>query len=273
MDDPGRPVWFVGDFDDPWVTAIVASLPVTTVRVHCAGELTDGLFDAMPVNCTLILHRGVLCRHDAECLARWRSRGPRALRVIVCLGPHVRHADIVRWGDLVDAMLPEATARESLARLLRPSVGPQRGVSGSTHRSLVAVVSTNLALRETLVEACAVLGYATSPARDFADAPRACPALWDVPVLEPDWTRELARRALEAPVLVFLGFADRALVREARSAGAAACLELPYDLGDVAAALDRLTSRRGDPPHDVPGPPASRRRQASRTVAGDGREA
>lgn len=270
MEDLGRQIWFVGDLDDPWVAGIAESLPAGTVRIACPGEVTDGLLEMLPSTCTLILHRGFLSRHDAECLGRLRLVVSRDLRLILCLGAHVRHADIVRWGDVADVILPEATARDTLPRHLGRSIEPRAGAPGSGPRHHVAVVSANLTLQETLMEACAVSGYSATPARDWSSAPGACPAVWDVPVLEPEWSLALARRAAEGPVLALLGFADRILVREARAAGAAACLELPFELADFAAALGRITSRRADPAHAIPPKPATWRRRRSARSKSDG---
>jgi hypothetical protein len=136
----------------------------------------------------------------------------------------------------------------------------------------VRIISGNHELSQTLADACGALGYAAESARDWPEASSRGLAVWDVPILEPEWPRMLARRKRSGPVVALLGFADRTLVTMAREHGAAACLELPYDLADLAYVLDRLTTLRAQPPHDVPPPPAVRR-LGDRRLAEPGREA
>lgn len=290
-------VCFAGDLEDPWVAAIADALSIarprsatalSVRRVNFPGDLPDSLFDVGRTLDVLVLHRAVLTRRDAERLARWRSCRTPPARVVLCFGPHVRHADLERWATLVDATVPEATARESIARHVEPSDAPH-GLGVANHgpsratgpRSRVAVVSTNSALRGLLAEAVEALGYVAAPARDWEDAAPDALAVWDVPVLEPSWPDALARRARLGPVVVLLGFADRTLVNQARARGASACLELPFDLADLAATLDRLTaapatsSTWNEPPHPTPPPPVSRRRETApnaRRVVEPGRE-
>jgi len=271
-----RPVWFVGDLDDPWVVAIAAALPATVTRLHHPGDLPEAFAAGPDAPATVVLHRPVLTRHDAERLARLRA-GKVPPRVILCFGPHVRHAELERWSELVDAALPEATARDTVARRLDADhPAPRRSRPGPKPR--VAVVSANATLRQTLAEACEAAGYPASPARDWSDAPACGPAVWDVPVLEPGWPNELARRARVGPVVALMGFADRTLVGEAHARGAVACLELPVDLADLVAVLDRLPASRSEPAHELPPSPARRRRPGpspapARTVADAGRDA
>lgn len=268
MDAPERPVWFAGDLDDPWVAAIADALPGTVRRLACAGELPAGLFEVSPRPRVLILHRALLTTGDAERLARLRAGTSPVPRVLLCVGPHVRHADLERWSALVDRFVPEATARDTIARHVAEGAEPVRS-AGS--RPSVRVVCNNHELRQTLADACAAIGYAAEPARDWSEAAGGL-AVWDVPVLEPDWPRVLARRARTGPVVALLGFADRALVAQARAHGAAACLELPCDLADLGFVLDRLATGRAEPPHDVPPAPAAWRQQ-EHVLAEPGRDA
>ena len=87
---------------------------------------------------------------------------------------------------------------------------------------------------------------------------------WDVPVLDLDWPARLASLAKAGPVLALLGFADRSIVTLARGHGASACLDLPCDVGDLLASLDRLSTIRIDPPHELPPSPAAMRAAFSR---------
>jgi hypothetical protein len=133
-------------------------------------------------------------------------------------------------------------------------------------------VSTNYELRSVLAEACEAAGFAAEPVRDWSEASPRGLALWDVPVLEPGWPDQLARRSRLGPVVALIGFPDRALVTEARAQGASACLELPCGLGDLAGVLDRLVPGRGEPPHDVPPPPAALGRRRAARVAAHGED-
>jgi hypothetical protein len=297
MSAADRAVWFVGDLDDPWVAALAEALPIGSRRMPCAGGLPDDWPDELAASRVapapvLVLHRALLTAFDAERLGRLRIRRTPPLRVVLCFGPHVRHADLDQWSarGLIDALVPEATARDTIARHLAPgaweTLAPDRRAAGRR----VALISSNVELQRTLAEACEALGYTPEPAADWAGAGAAAaaassgPALWDVPVLEPDWTRFLARRSRLGPVVALLGFADRSLVTQARGHGASACLELPYDLLDLGHVLDRLTASRTEPGHLLPPSPvgmmaaaagdgAGTRRRAAPTVAGAGPDA
>jgi hypothetical protein len=267
MDAPGGSAWFVGDLDDPWVAAIAASLPGGVARVHCAGPLPDGLLAGGQAPGRLALHRGALTPADAECVARYRAGAAPAPRVVLCVGPHVRYADLERWSalGLFDDLVPDATARDVLARRLsadEPGLPRPLGV-----RPGVSVVSANHELRDVMAGACEAAGFPAAVARDWAEARPNGVAVWDVPILEPDWPRALARRAPIGPVVALIGFADRALVAEARAHGAAACLELPCDLADLAAVLDRLAPPRAGAAHALPPAPASAARRRPVRVA------
>jgi CheY-like chemotaxis protein len=263
-----RSVWFVGDLDDPWVASIAEALPAGSRRIACGGDLPDDwpVIDAADVPRVVVLHRALLTPYDAERVMRLRSGVAPAPRVVLCVGPHARHVDLERWTTrgIIDVVVPEATARDTIARHLAAAVDEGEG-EGAVRRSAgprlrVAVVGTNSELRRTLVDACEALGYPAEPARDWTEAAPTGPAVWDVPVLEPDWPRAVARRARLGPVVVLLGFPDRAMVGQARAHGASACLELPYDLPDLGHVLDRVASPRVEPAHAVPPPPSMRRR-------------
>jgi hypothetical protein len=161
----------------------------------------------------------------------------------------------------VDVVLPEATARETVARHVGGRSRP-RGI-----RPPVAVVSGLHELRCTLADACRAAGYRAEPARDWSEAAPGSLAVWDVPVLEPGWPRLLEAQAATRAVVALLGFADRATVELARARGAAACLDLPCLPEDLTFVLDRLAPgtarpgarRRAGPGHVLPPAPAASR--------------
>jgi hypothetical protein len=267
-----RPVWFVGDLDDPWATEIADATPGVSrsrrVAVLESNDWARTLTERLRAPATVVLHRAILTPEDLGRLARLRTHREPAPRVILCVGPHVRHADLERCANLVDAVIAEATAPDTIARhvlgdeLARPTNGP---------RPRVAVVSANFELRRVLSEGCEAAGYPAVPGSGWSDVLPTGPAVWDVPVLERDWGRDLARRSRLGPVIALLGFADRALVTEARSHGASACLELPCDLADLTFVLDRiaLAPFRAEPAHEIPPTPAAVRCAARGIPASD----
>ena len=255
MEGPDRAIWFAGDLDDPWVAAIAAALPRAAFRIDCPADLPEAWPIDRPTPFAIVLHRSNLTATDAQRLMRLKARADQAPRLVLCVGPHARYADVERWSRLVDVILPEATARESVAR---HALGLERKPSGNRPR--VAIVSTNFELRTTMAEAARLGGFAPEPIVDPADTPPGVVAVWDVPVLEPEWPARLASLAKSSPVVALLGFADRSTVSLARRHGASVCLDLPCDIADLLGALDRLaTVRPREPAHDVPPAPMGKK--------------
>ena len=218
MEGPDRATWFAGDLDDPWVVAIAEALPRDALRLDCPGDLPEAWPIDRPTPFALVVHRSNLTPTDAQRVARLKARADRTPRVVLCVGPHARYAEVERWSRLVDAVIPEAIARETVARHAlaierkpRPSGGP---------RPKVAVVSTNYELRTILAEAARAGGFASEAISEPDDAPSGVAAVWDVPILEPDWPARLAALARSGPVVALLGFADRQAVTLARQHGA-----------------------------------------------------
>lgn len=269
------PFIFVGDLEDPWVVSIANALPAQTLKVNVSGNLPETVFQII-INSepsVFIVHRMLLTPHDAEWLSRLKSILPNPPRVVLCFGVHTRSADLERWLGLVDIAIPEATARDTIGRqltLLGPGLGlRQESPTASRAKLRMTVVSTNLALRQMLAETCEEAGYHVATARDWSDATAGGVGLWDVPVLDSNWPRELTHRLEMDPVLALMGFADRDLVAKARSCGVTACLPLPLELADLIFVLDRLPIIRGEPAHRLPPPPGRGRRAiatASKTV-------
>lgn len=257
MDAPDRPHWFIGDLADPWVAAIADALPATVRRVPCDGELPDDCPGGPTGPGTVVLHRPILSTRDADWLARLRTLRKPPPRVILCIGPHVRHAELERWSSLYDVVLPEATASETVARHL---AGRDEILRPATPRPHVSIVSTDFELRNVLADACEAAGYAAMRAHDWSEAHRWGLAVWEVPVLESAWARVLEERTKVGVVVALFAFPDRVLVSQARAAGASACLELPCDLTDLIQALDRVSAPRPELAHEVPPPPALLRR-------------
>lgn len=268
MGVPERPAWFVGDLGDPWVVGIADRLPLYVRRRDSTEELPEPWLSEDPPPGLVVLHRAILTASDAQWLSRLRAQGDSPVRVILCVGPHLRHDDLVRSARLFDAVLPEATAAETIRR----HVQPER--SRPSHRPTVQVVSGLHDVRGVLVDVCRGVGY-RAEAADDADhlAPRGV-VVWDVPMLDPRWAERMSRRSRSSSVIALLGFADREAVAVAREAGASASLEWPCDLDDLAYVLDRVAcTPRADPGHVLPPGPSSSRRGERAEVVGPGKSA
>ena len=260
MERPDRSTatWFAGDLGDPWVASIAEALPRDGLRIDCPGDLPDAWPIDRPTPEALVLHRSFLTPTDAQRVARLKARADRTPRVILCVGPQARYVEVERWSRLVDAVIPEAIAREVVLRHALAVDRPPGGSHGLL-RTRVAIVSINYELRTTLAEAARSGGFQVETAAEPVDAPGGMAVVWDVPVLEREWPDRLAGLAKLGPVVALLGFADRSSVTLARRAGASGCLDLPCEVGDLLATLDRVAMIRFDPGHDVPPSPVGRR--------------
>ncbi len=132
----------------------------------------------------------------------------------------------------------------------------------------VSVESTNYELRTTLAVAARSGGFATEAISDLAESPPGVATVWDVPVLEPDSPARLQGLAKSSAVIALLGFADRTTVTLARRSGASACLDLPCEVGDLLAVLDRVATVRHDQAHEVPPQPSGMRTVLARRQSG-----
>lgn len=272
-------IWFLGDLNDPWVAEIADALPGVTSRTDCPGDLPETAFgpSAPGPAGVLVLHRSALGRHDVGRLKALRSARTPSPRVVLCYGPYVRYDDLIRWGHLFDVALPEATARDAIARHVAEEPTSLRRFQAKAG-SRVSIVSSNVPLRQMLCDACEAFGYTVASAPDWSSALPGGPAVWDVPLLDPQWPDALARRARLGPVIALIGFADRGLVAEARERGAAVCLEVPLDLADLAIALQRADENgkdqsRSQPAHEVPPSPAASRVGPARRAVANRRDA
>jgi len=182
---PSKPsARFFGNLGDPWVVAIADALPDLARREDCREALPTG-----PPDCEIVVvHRAILGPSDADRLADWRKLGTK---VVLCVSPHVRARDLDRASASADVVLPEATATETIARhVIPPEPSDARGVL-----PMVAIVAQGFQVRRMLVESCASVGF---PVRGFASWDDASPsrlAIWDAPVLEPNWAREMVEPA------------------------------------------------------------------------------
>ena len=167
------------------------------------------------------------------------GRDPPA--VFLCVSPFVRYDDLHACSGLVDLVVSEAEAADVLPRRVSRLLGTAADRSpGNDVPSLrIEVAGGNAELCDAVAEACTAAGYNARRAddlpredwvlpRDDRALPGDDPAagadrvltIWEVPVLEPDWSERLARRALLAgPVIALIGFADRTTVTQAKPPG------------------------------------------------------
>jgi hypothetical protein len=286
-------LWFVGDLSDPWVVSIAEVLARCTsiVQVHCLGEVPECPYDLARPPRLVIVHRQRLTAGDAQRLRGYRDpKTPSAApAIILCVSPYVRYDELERWSGLANHVLFEATAGDVLPRHVARVVDGREGriapVDSTGFR--IEVAGSNRDLCEGLVEACATAGYRAVAVDDLQApgsvlpqpaAPERALTIWDVPVLEPDWAERLEQRARSTgPVIALFGFADREVVATAKTRGAVACLELPYDVDDLINVVDRVgrsipadkwpVRLRAEPPHRLPPRPRRRTRQQDTATA------
>lgn len=257
MDGSEAPIWFLGDLEDAWACRLLKSTQsVADVwAVSCREGLPDGLLATSPVPQVLVLHRSRLSLADVSKIEGWRTGARSALlpRVLLCYGPFVRHAELERCGRVVDLMLPEATAGDTLPGQLRGLLEEsiREPAEASDRMRTIDVISTEYSLREVLCEACTAAGHRVaghmrpeldhSPSGQVVGVNGEQPVIiWDVPVLEAGWPESLSKLSRKGPVVALLGFADRATVEIARERGAAVCLDMPLNLVDLYRAIDAL---------------------------------
>jgi len=287
-------IGFIGDLEDPWVAGIADALPANlgVERLNCTGDVPEEPFGLGQLPRLIVLHRHQLSALDRARIKRWREQIEAEIKpaVVLCVSPYVRYEEIERVLGLVDQVVPEGTAADILpGRIVRYIKGPAaRCPRGDGAHFAVEVSGRNEDLCRTLVEVCVRAGYRAAAvddlhASDFVRAPSAelpraerTLTIWEVPVLEPGWSEALERRALATgPVIGLLGFADRATVSRAKAKGAAACLDLPFEIEDLIDSVERAAGSRApeqwplparaEPPHQLP--PRPRRRTASRETS------
>jgi len=280
MDPHRAAIVFIGDLGDPWVAEIAQALPAAPGidQVDCPGDLPEIPLDPRQPPRLIVVHRHRLTGADVRRLREWRQPPPSRSEgdghlarqippaVFLCVSPFVRYDELVRSGGLVDLVVSEAEAAEILpgriSRLFGTAQDRPAGRDAPSFR--IEVAGGNAALCDAVAEACSAAGYHATrgddlPGDDDRPSPQEHPALaggnrpsgtdrlltiWEVPVLEPDWSDRLARRAQTAgPVIALIGFADRTTVTQAKAAGAVACLDLPFRVDDLLDVIDGVFAR------------------------------
>lgn len=235
-----RRISFLADFGDPQVKELLWYLPDEVEKIHQPGDWPEPWPLSAQESTTLVLHRDHLTEPDARKLRALRAQRPDQ-QVLLCVGPHARYAELSEWANWVHAIIPDAIAPDVLARYLTPWRAGKSNSAGPVHRPKVAIVSGLLEMRRMLLDACGMLGYPTEARSDWDDSLDAPIVLWEIPVLEPDWAKELARSTRDHEVIAMIGVADRVTVSQARDVGVAACLSLPFELDDLDYLLHKLS--------------------------------
>ena len=247
MDGDAPTALFLGDLDDPWVSAIAGALPLGASCLHVAGDLPPLASLAR----VIVVQRSSLGPSDREVFLEWKDRAGIPPKLILCVGPQIRAGDLDRWAGPADVILHEATASETIARHVTAWRRPRH------LRPPVTVVGGSFECRRILAATCEAAGERVRIARDWDEAPAGGVAVWDVPVLETSWATRLSLKATDRRIVCMMGFADRDLVTRARRNGASACLDVPYEPADLAFVLNRLAAERPillpfDPAHASP---------------------
>jgi hypothetical protein len=275
MDPHRAAIVFIGDLGDPWVAEIAQALPGAQGidQVDCPGDLPDNVIDSSRPPRLIVVHRHRLTGADLRRLREWRQPplspavsatacDPPA--VFLCISPYVRYDELTRCSGLVDLVVSEAEAADVLPQRVSRLLGTaaDRSAGNDVPSLRIEVAGGNAELCDAVAEACTAAGYNARRAddlpredwvlpRDDRALPGDDPAagadrvltIWEVPVLEPDWSERLARRALLAgPVIALIGFADRTTVTQAKAAGAVACLDLPSRVDDLLDVIDRVVA-------------------------------
>jgi hypothetical protein len=294
-----RTILFAGDLDDPWVGSIVDSISYlgSVCSVKVSGPLPARLFGENESPGIVIIHRLRLSQADVCRIEGYQRKGlSKPLpRIILCYSPYVRYAELERCAAVVDLVIPEASALDTLPHHVSRYLDDGLASSRDLPRGLVQVevVSTDQELNALVSEACLAAGYGSPASTRLAydngrdqsaeNSLRSHPVvtLWDVPVLEPGWPELLANRSRLGPLIAVLGFADRSMVGLAMASGAIACLDLPFNVDDMIYLLDRVARSiplgrevsspgRAEAPHAVPPPPVSRARMGRLAILNRG---
>ena len=173
----------------------------------------------------VVIHRQRLTATDAQRLKEYRvssaAGGPPA--IVLCISPYVRYAELERWSSLADLVISEATAPDILPCHVTRRFGDRKGGGDRPTQSglCIEVAGGNHDLCQAVVDACSAAGYRAHAVPDLERAggpawaraasrtvePERKLTIWDVPVLEPDWSQRLERRTRSTgPVIRALGF-------------------------------------------------------------------
>ena len=239
--------YFVGDFTDPWVAALVENFPREVGRFPVSESLPRTWPEEILKSEAVILHRPWLTSSDAERLQSLRGRPGSPPRVLLCTGLLPRYQQTERWVPLVDRIVSETHPTQLLLRwLLKEKLPVNRNQPLKEPRPTLAVVSRVHEIRQLMAEICKEAGFPNQAGREWCDVGPGLPGLWDVPILEPDWQTELRIEARNRPIIAVAGFLDRSLTTQMLGCGARACVDLPCDPDEICWLMESLSSHNLD---------------------------
>lgn len=244
---------FAGDRSDPIVANLLGAIdPQTTSTVVVdwpeGDRAPEDLLSHLGSSDTLrlvVVHRRSLSVAELSVLGQIRKAIDACTakpRFELIAGDLVRYADLQIASPLVDRIVTEAVSAEVYG------AKEHRVAPDVTSGAPVGILTTNRPLGETLREACDAFGFRPEILSGWSDpaVPREALLIWDVPLLSDRWEVRLRDQSRLRPILTLLGLADRTIVERARSAGAVACLDLPFEYEDLRNSLARhavMTSR------------------------------
>ena len=239
-------VVFFGDREDPYASAIARAIPDLDRAWDCRDLIPDlGRFAReLDQDHVIIAHRSNPRPIEIDRLAAIRTIDPAARhKIILCSGDYLRYREWNRSRTKFDAILAETSARETIALYVNAD---SARLSTPCERSPVAILGGNHAIRRTIAEACRDFGRDPAIVVDDGDLLniQESTLIWIDPTFERDRIDLFFGAAERNAIVALIGCADRVRDLEARRLGAAACLDFPCDLADLAFVLDRIDLKR-----------------------------
>lgn len=239
-------VVFFGDREDPYARAIAGAIPCLDRAWDCRDLIPDlGRFAReLDGDHVIIAHRSNPRPIEIDRLAAVRTVDPATShKIILCSGDYLRYREWNRGRTKFDAILAETSARETIARYINADSARR---SAPRERSPVAILGGNNAIRRTIAEACRDFGRDSAIVVDDGNLLniKESTLIWIDPTFERDRIDLFFEAAERNAIVALIGCADRVRDLEARRLGAAACLDFPCDLADLAFVLDRIDLKR-----------------------------
>lgn len=203
----------------------------------------------------VLVHRRNIGPTEVESITRLRhlieAKGPERPRLELILGDLARYADVQTLAAMSDRITPEGIAAEVLSGRIRRLTGKPLTIESTKSQSRsVGLLSRSRPLMEMLADWVRFCGLQPVIMDGWSDPqlPAGSLMIWDVPVLNDRWETELRAQSRRRPIIALLGMATRDLTEKARSAGASACLDLPFETDDLTdVILANLPKTEGTP--------------------------
>lgn len=239
-------VVFFGDRDDPYARSIAHAIPRLDRAIDCPDLIPDlGRFGReLGGYHVIVAHRSNPRPLEIDRLAAVRTVDHAVpQRIILCTGDYLRYREWNRYRTEIDAILAETSARETIAFHVDPGFSHR---SAPVARAKVAILGGNRTLSETIAEACREFGRDSDIITYVSDLSyiKESTLIWINPSFERDRIDCFSSAAERNAIVALIGCADRVRDLAARRLGAAACLDFPCDLADLAFVLDRIDLKR-----------------------------